>query len=153
MSSPTTKKHPRRRKSDKGWRSFAPSGQALYLVLISLVLLGGLSKLDGVIKSQKEGRRDALGVSCAISGAVINAGRNVILSSSLPPKPPRFERNLHRLGFPSRAELSKGAQIAATLYARSIAEAVQRQVHVTGIVHKDGTIDCKRLREVARVGH
>jgi hypothetical protein len=122
------------------------------MVLISGVLLLGLVKLDGVIRDQKQGRSDALGVSCAISGAVIEAGRTAISGGALPLKPDRLERNLRALGLPSVKVRAAGAKLAATRYARSIANAVQREVHVSGIVRKDGSIDCALLRQVARVG-
>jgi hypothetical protein len=74
---------------------------------------------------RQEGRAIAIQASCAATSAVIDAGRRTILTGG--DLPPKFARELERLGYPSAQARKARARAAAEAYARSIAEAVERQ--------------------------
>jgi hypothetical protein len=96
------------------------------------------------IRQQREGRRVAIEVFCGVSQAVIDAGRAQILSSAAI-GPPRFARNLERLGFPELRARQKTAELAAQAYSRGIARAVAREAGTHGLVNRDGRLRCDRL--------
>lgn len=96
---------------------------------------------------QREGREVGVKITCATLGAVIDAGRKTISSSTIVGSP-RFTRNLERLGMPPADERKAQAQLAADAYAKAIADAVQERSGVKGAVNKDGTLNCSRLLDV-----
>lgn len=96
---------------------------------------------------QQEGRAVGVKITCATLGAVIDAGRKTISSSTIVGSA-RFTRNLERLGLPPAAERKAQARLAADAYAKAIADAVQKRSGVKGAVNRDGTLNCSRLLDV-----
>lgn len=114
------------------------------LALIVMVVLT-LTGQDSTLDRQREGRKLAIEAICGVQRAVISAGQ-AQLRSGANIQPPRFERNLEQLGYPSKAQRQKAAEAAARGYARSIAEAVQRESGVKGLVdERTGSLHCTRL--------
>jgi hypothetical protein len=98
----------------------------------------------------QEGRRTSLSVTCGAVSAISEAGRATITGGQS--FPPRFEAFLEAHGFPSAGERKAQAQIAANAYVQSISNGVQAQVGPIGqsLVNRNGTLNCGRLRKIAR---
>lgn len=94
-----------------------------------------------------EGRRLAQRVTCATLGAVIEQGRSTIEGGAYI-TPREFERALVGLGLPPLEARIERANVAAQGYAEGIAFVVERESGVRGIVRRDGTLDCDRLRKL-----
>jgi hypothetical protein len=92
-----------------------------------------------------QGQANAALARCAATSAVIAAGRETIVSSTVGPGDPRTEAALERLGFPSRADRRRQAKAAARDYADSIARNVKKETGEKLLVKRDGTLDCSRL--------
>jgi hypothetical protein len=99
---------------------------------------------------QQEGRRIGQAATCAAVSAVIDSGRATIASGSAI-SPPQFERALEGLGLPPQRIRERQAAVAARLYAQGIASAVEEAAHVRGIVGRDGSLNCKRLRRISKI--
>lgn len=139
---------PRRRRRDTFygrvewvWQNGVPF---IAIVLAAIAVRGNTSD----IQRQREGRRVAVDVTCATMSAVIDAGRATITGSSR--VSPKFERNLQRLGYPPRKQRQAAAKAAAAAYAESIARTVEREAGVEGLVQRDGTLNCARLRAATK---
>jgi hypothetical protein len=94
------------------------------------------------LAQQREGRRVAIGVLCGGLQAVIDAGRAQIVTTI---QPPRFRRNLERLGLPDAKTRRRVAEKAAEAYATAIARATEKQSGVEGVVDEGGNLRCDRL--------
>jgi hypothetical protein len=108
------------------------------------------AKIRELTVVQKQGRRLALGVTCAAVSAVSEAGRATIANAM--PLPPGVEALLVAHGFPSFRERKAAARIASVDYVRRISAKVEDQVGRKGdhLVNADGTLNCHRLELVAR---
>jgi hypothetical protein len=104
---------------------------------------------EQVAASQRAGRRTAVSITCGATSAIIEAGRATILGGGRSITP-ELERNLRRLGYPSRAQREREARRAAEAYSLGIASAIEKESGVQGIVREDGTLDCDRLLVAAR---
>lgn len=98
---------------------------------------------------ERDGRVVAATALCAVAGAVVDAGRTVLRGSAADVLPPRFERNLRRLGRLPLAQRRDAADATAAAYARAIQDRVRKVTHRDDLVRKDGSLDCERLRRVA----
>ena len=137
------------------WRDFVP---LVALVIAAYAVFGLEDKVDKtavdvqvarrVADSQREGRQTAVAITCGAISAVIEAGRATITSGSQ--VSPEFERNLRKLGYPPRSQREEAARKAARAYSVSIAQAVEEESGVQGIVREDGTLNCERVQEAAR---
>jgi len=122
-----------------------------------LILLGFLSvhlqlNQKNTLAQVQSGRRTALSVTCAVESAVAQAGR-VVIAGNLNPPSPEQERALERFGFPSFAIRHKEEEKAADLYVATIARYVDRQIgrKGDGLIRHGGTLDCKRLAQIAKL--
>lgn len=127
------------------------------LIVVCAMLFFGWRGQQNVIddikvvqQEQREGRRAAVDVVCAATSAVIDAGRATIIGGA-EDLDPEFARNLERLGYPPRDVRRDQAQQAAQAYAAAIAKKVEDATGVTGIVRRNGTLDCVRLAELSKV--
>lgn len=155
-------------------------GTVLYGVVVILLVFGALlvgqirdlstdnrtalHRLDdqaAQIRSQQreadESRRIGRATNCAIQSSVIKAAIFTITQSVK--QPPKFDRNLVRLGFPNEAQRRVAARRTARGYALLISRAVEKAardaspstsparppVNIGPIVKKDGTLDCAKL--------
>jgi hypothetical protein len=93
------------------------------------------------------GRREGQKATCAALSAVIDAGRTTITAGIPKPGSPLtpLERSLRRLGYPPRAQRRAMAERAARQYGLAIAVAVARETGRTGLVRRDGTLNCEAL--------
>lgn len=98
--------------------------------------------------SQRQGRQIAIGITCGATSAIIAAGRATITGGGN--LPPELERNLRRLGYPPRSVREASARRAAEAYSSSIANAIEKQSGVKGIVRSDGSLDCDRVKVASR---
>jgi hypothetical protein len=120
------------------------------------------------IARQAEGRKVAIGVLCGGLSAVSQKGHDVILGgAALPGRTPRdadrvvfdpkthepiaisvgrFARFLEAHGYPTARIRLMGAKQAAHDYSAALARGVESQAHVTGIVRRDGSLDCQRVQ-------
>lgn len=135
----------------RGWRRLLRENwyRDVWLLLVSLVLLLMVHGVQSRVERQREGRAIAINVMCGGISSVIEAGRATITGSST--LSPEFERNLERLGYPPERQRKAAARAAAKGYAASIAAAVQQESGVRGLVRKDGSLNCERLRQVTHV--
>lgn len=126
--------------------------RVLYLIAIGSVVASFflLGKIDNVSQQQLAGRKISLGVTCSALSAVIDAGRTTIGNASQL-QPSRLRRNLERLGYPSLKVRQAAASKAAEIYAQSITDRVDKATGKQGIIRSDGTLDCKKLGQVAKV--
>lgn len=97
----------------------------------------------------QEGRRSGQQITCAANAAVIDAGRSVITGHQrgkpATPPPAAVERALRKLGYPPFAVRQQRAERAGEEYGRQIAQAIESETKVKGLVKPDGTLDCQRL--------
>jgi hypothetical protein len=144
---------PTRRASDYGlWarlRTHVRGGDVLALVATGLAVWAVLDA-EGSIDKVQEGRRTSLSVTCGAVSALSEAGRQTITAAQS--FPPKFEAFLEAHGFPTSSERKAQAQIAANAYVQAISNGVQAQVGPVGqtVVNRDGTLNCRRLRQLAR---
>lgn len=101
------------------------------------------------LADQKAGRSAALDVTCGTNKAIIEAGRTIILGGTERPPTPEMETALRRLGFPPYAVRREQAEVSAAAYALRIAQTIQEQSGKKGIVNRDGSLNCDRLKAVA----
>lgn len=122
----------------------------LVLTVVLVIMAVGASNDAGKAltktQRQQEGRAVAVNVVCGSTSAIIEAGRATITGGG--GVSPQLARNLERLGFPPKRVRDVAAKRAARLYAKSIADAVERESGVRGLVRPDGSLDCFRLRRV-----
>lgn len=106
-----------------------------FFVVLSLAALGfGLSRQNTLANEQVEGRRLAINALCGAISGVADAGRDVIQGGG-------------------RTEAQKAqAGILAATYVRKIGESVAAVAGARGLVAKDGTLDCTKLRNRAGAG-
>jgi hypothetical protein len=116
----------------------------LWQVLVTGLVLISLSSFQSASDRQREGRKVAIQAICGFQNATIKAGRAQLLSSAAVGSP-RFERNLERLGYPPRAVREVAAKKAADAYSQTIIRAVANSTNTTGLVQKDGTLNCRAL--------
>jgi hypothetical protein len=127
---------------------------AVVAVVVAVAATVKVARDDAKIREltvvQKQGRRLALGVTCAAVSAVSEAGRATIANAM--PLPPGVEALLVAHGFPSFRERKAAARIASVDYVRRISAKVEDQVGRKGdhLVNADGTLNCHRLELVAR---
>lgn len=94
--------------------------------------------LKQVQRDQQDGRRAAVGATCAINAAIIDAARETILARDSKPGQSEGERILR--------------EGVADTYSTRIALEVERETGQRGLVKPDGSLDCRRLRKIGRVG-
>jgi hypothetical protein len=135
--------HERKRWPNDNWY------RDVWLFVVTAIVFLALHDASAAIKSNHEGRRAAVNVTCATLSAVIESGRET-LRAGAQIGPPRFERGLTRMGLPPLADRQRAADLAATHYSKNIATEVERQSGVRGLVLPDGRLDCSRLRTLAR---
>lgn len=120
----------------------------VWLAITTGIVVLALAHSDDAIQQQKQGRTSAVQVTCGALSAVIEAGRATLGADV---QPPEFRRALERLGLPPRRARSEAAKVAGNAYRKSIADSIERQAHVKGLVQKDGTLDCNKLAQLAKI--
>jgi hypothetical protein len=137
------------------WRDFMP---LLGVLIAAYAVFGFEGKVDQaavdarIAKSsasnQAEGRRIAIAVLCGFGNGVELAGK---ASISTPVQPPRFRRNLEKLGLPSARLRAPAARKAGEAYARAISESVVEQAGADAktVIKPDGSLNCSALQGVA----
>lgn len=125
----------------------------LWLFLVTVLVVVALSSIHAQTNEIQAGRRNTSGISCAVSAAVVKAGRVIIVSSSEQGLPPRLEMFLEEHGLPPKAVRDKAAQQSAKSYTAGInAEIVKVSgVDAQKVLNPDGTLNCNKLRELARI--
>jgi hypothetical protein len=101
----------------------------------------------------QQGRRTTSGISCAVSAAVVKAGRVIIVSSSKQGLPPKLELFLERHGLPPKKVREQGAEVSARGYTAGINEEIVKVsgVKAAQVLNKDGTLNCDKLRTLAKL--
>lgn len=135
--------------SDRKWPQLV---RDFWLFVITAVVLVALSNSSDAVTSVQQGRQTSLRVTCAVQSAVAQAGRQVITGSNVPP-PATQERALEALGFPPFKVRHRQALKAADDYVATISKHIDAQIgrKGDGLVKSDGTIDCTRLAELAKI--
>lgn len=123
-----------------------------WLFVITAIVLLALSNASDAVTGVQQGRQTSLRVTCAVQSAVAQAGRQVIAGSNVPP-PAAEEKALEAFGFPPFKERHKQAQHAADLYVSGISASIDKQIghKGDGLVNPDGTINCQRLAQLAKI--
>lgn len=161
--------------------------RVLAIMLASLLLGGGgvfvlarvldrtndnrslILKVRAIQAREIEGRRIASTATCAIGGAVADAGRKVINSGGLAQQLPaalrrlryssakrrkvladaaRFQQALERMGYFSKEVRDAMSAVAADAYEHDIRERVQTITGRADLVTDDGALDCEKLRRI-----
>lgn len=104
---------------------------------------------NSIAAEQASGRAVAIDALCGAVSGVVDAGRETITGAAAAPDTD-FTRALEKLGYPPRKIRKAAAVVAAREYGRSIAKAVEDATHREGLSRKDGTLDCSRLKSVAK---
>jgi hypothetical protein len=143
-----------------------PSVWTMIAMVIAVVaLLGALKRADAAADraaraerqvivqraeaaGQRAGRAIALQAICGFGNGVAEAGQVTIAGGMI--QPPKFRRNLERLGLPSEKVRARAARMSADRYARRIRRSVVRATGIVGLVRDDGTLNCAALRSAAR---
>jgi hypothetical protein len=132
------------------WRDFVPLAA---LMIAAFAVLGVERKVDQatvnatvakrLAQTQGEGRRVALGVTCGALRGVEDAGR-LVLTQRLPGTAGLFPPATNR-------ERRDRAQIARA-YNRVITDRIVLEAGVAGaeVIEPNGSVNCDRLREVAK---
>lgn len=117
---------------------------------VGALAIGGvtLNRTHELTVEQAQGRTVAINALCASVSAIVDAGRQTIISGS-EGLPTRLERALERLGYPPHKVRSAQAQAAARAYGALIAHRVEQATNARGLARPDGSLDCKRLRRAA----
>jgi len=127
----------------------------VWLFIVTILVFAALAGYKHALDKVQEGRKAATQTTCAITSAVVASGRTTVEESGKQPFPPKLEGFLERYELPSRAEREKAARAAGAAYVQRVSEGVEKVVGITngeGILNPDGSVNCARLREVARVG-
>lgn len=144
-------------------RNLMIGGIIVFVIQFSLGLFGlhlqfTSSKLSQdnrhTLAQVQDGRHVSLEVTCAVESAISQAGRSVITGSTVAP-PPKQERALEDLGFPPFAVRHQQAEAAADGYVNSISKMIDKSVGSKGdgLIQHNGTINCDKLADLAKVGH
>ena len=139
------------------WRDLVP---AVALVMLGFVIIEMQNKVDQnavnarvakaeastakkLAQTQSEGRRIALGVTCGALRGVEDAGR-LVLTNKLP--------GTERFVPPSTRREQRIREIFARSYNRVITDRIVKEAGVVGaeVIEPNGSVNCERLREVAR---
>jgi hypothetical protein len=140
------------RRTDRGLRALVRENayRDVWLIIITgLVLWSQIGQHDLALE-QREGRKQAVDVTCAAVTAVIDAGRSTITGGTQPGSA-EFVANLERLGYPPKPVREAQAEKAADAYARFISGKVESLTGARGVVNPDGSLNCEKFRELARV--
>jgi hypothetical protein len=129
----------------------------VWLLLITASVLLLTVKTYDLIHDVRDGRRTSVGISCAATSAVIDAGRAVITgrAGGGNAMSKQFVQNLERLGYPPKKQREEAAAKAADFYLRSIVEGIAKQVgaHKAGqVVTPKGSLDCDAVRRLTHTG-
>lgn len=133
---------------------------ALAYVVVAVVAAIGLKSAShagrqarSAVQKIEVGRRAGTKVTCAISTAVIHAGKSLIEESARQPLPATLEAFLLPHGYPARKDREAGAEILGEVYTQRITAGIIAAVGVKGVevLNADGTVNCERLRQLARV--
>lgn len=122
----------------------------VWLLIITGLTTWSVLTTMSTVNDVQEGRRAAVGVTCAATSAVIDAGRAAITGGAQGVSG-EFARNLEALGYPPKHVRERQAKQAARAYSRAISHRVEKATGVAGIVKPNGTLDCERLAELSRV--
>lgn len=139
------------------WRDFWTLAVTVLVLLALANAKGASDKANKGVAAIQEGRKAGTELTCAISTAVVVAGRNLVESSGKAPMPPKLEAFLVSLGYPDPQQREAQSREAGRRYVQHVSEAIEQAAGVQGlkvgseILNPDGTVDCARLREVARV--
>jgi hypothetical protein len=125
----------------------------LWLFAVTALVLVALSAEHKHTNEIQQGRRTTSGISCAVSAAVVKAGRVIITSSSKQGLPPKLEVFLEQHGLPPKKVREQNAVKAAQGYSAGInAEIVKVSgVDPLDVLNKDGTLNCDKLRALAKL--
>jgi hypothetical protein len=116
----------------------------VWLVIITVIVFLALIAANGERQRNIEGRRIAVESICGATSAVITAGRAVIGGSGAG-LAPELERFLRKHGYPPKPVRQAEAKKAAEAYAESIARGIESNSGVTGLVRKNGTLNCRKM--------
>lgn len=126
---------------------------ATVLSVVALIIATiAIVNVSDSVDRQAEGRKVAIEVICGVTSGIIEAGRATITGQSSGGMDPEFIRNLEKLGYPPKRQREAAARLAAEAYARSIAERVESEAGVEGVVRQNGTLDCLALKRAAGAG-
>jgi hypothetical protein len=125
----------------------------VWLVAVTVLVAASLTVEAKRTSEIQEGRRTTLSISCAVSAAVVKAGRVIIVSSSKQGLPPKLELFLEQHGLPPKKLREQGAARSAESYTSGINQEI---VNVSGVkaaqvLNKDGTLNCNKLRTLAKL--
>lgn len=158
--------HPQRRADDKpetrwqhtkrvlireNWyRDVWMCGLTGLMLYVAIALTGIVSDVEDAQQRIQSGRKFSVEVICTATSAVIDAGRETIIGGAAGVGG-EFAKNLEALGYPPRKVREDQADKAAEAYANAISRRVEQRTGVRGVVRDDGTLNCERLNELARV--
>lgn len=110
------------------------------------------------ISKVQTGRKAATGFTCAAASALAQAGREVVEQSNAQRKvpTPKAEKLLLELGFPPLDQREAAAKATGRAYTHRITELVEQKAGVprkiaASLIEADGSLNCARLRELAKV--
>jgi hypothetical protein len=121
------------------------------LIVVCTLLFFGWRGQANLLDEQRDGRRQAVDITCAAVTAVIDAGRATITGGDAQLGSPEFIANLERLGYPPKAVREKQAEQAAEAYASFISQRVEKLTGAQGVVNADGSLNCRKFRALSRV--
>lgn len=134
-------------------RSSNIENRVLYLFAVAVAVFCAflVTKVSDLQTEQQSGRKISLSVTCTVLGAIAEGGKATISTASGGPANPKLERGLRRLGLPPFKVRQKQAQAAGDAYVNGIAQRVQDATGVSNLIRDDGTINCARLRSLAKL--
>ena len=157
--------HPRRRVTDTGWyvlrdwyRDLVP---VLSVVIASIALIG----LENKVERNREGRKIALQVVCAVASTQNEGARTILLASAALPGDKivgdfksgsfqvvsgPFAKFLEARGFPGPRKRVSNAQAAAVAYALDTTAGIKQIANIPNIVDKTGRLNCSALQKAAK---
>lgn len=134
-----------------------------WLLAITVVVLFAVKAINHKTNEIQQGRKATAEITCAISAAVVKAGRLTIVTSAEAPLPPKLDQFLQRYGYPSPSARKTAAEVTAADYTRAINEEVIRAVGAKAkdvlepnLIHgksnpRGGSLNCEKLRDVAHL--
>jgi hypothetical protein len=136
----------------------------VWLFAVTVMVLLGLIAYNNRTNEIQQGRKATAGITCAVSAAVVNAGRLVIVESSEQPLPPRLESFLEHYGYPPKGTREAQAALSAQAYTSNINREVVKAagVNASSVLEPAklkngkpnpaaGSLNCERLRALAKL--
>lgn len=149
--------HRRRAQDQTFWGRFRARSGWRDVIALGAVLLAGGAGVNSYDQGKdiQDGRKASAGFTCSVLSAVTEGGRGFIVAQTVQPVPEKAIPVLKKLGYPvpTKKQREQLAQLAGSAYVKAITDKVSDQAgpQAAALIRPDGSIDCKRQQQIAKI--